>query len=261
MRASKPRNNIMRTIQQLPRQIALAVGLATATAAMSQALTTRQADALRATITANSQGKVPIDAITSTPVPGLYQVTSDGEIFYVDATGRYTFVGGSMVDMQTRQDLTANELDRLHAIPFDRLPLQYALKEVKGNGARKMALFEDPNCPNCRVFTKFVDQLEDVTIYRFMYPVIAPASEVLARAAWCSQDPGAAWHNIMNGARPQAMGTTCDASGLAEILKFGERHRINNTPTVVLASGKRLVGATPPEQFMQELELGGRPAK
>lgn len=251
----------MRTIQQLPRKIALAVGLATATAAMAQSLTTRQADALRATITANSHGKVPIDAITSTPVPGLYQVTSDGEIFYVDATGRYSLVGGSMVDMQTRQDLTANELDRLHAIPFDRLPLQYALKEVKGNGSRKIAVFEDPNCPICRVFTKFVDQLEDVTVYRFMYPVIAPESESLARTAWCSQNRTTAWSNIMNGARPQPMGAACDTAGLAEILRFGERHRINNTPTVVLASGKRLVGATPPELFMQELEQGGRPAK
>lgn len=261
MRAGKPRNNIMRTIQQLRRQIALAVALATATAAMSQALTTRQVDALRATITANSQGKVPIDAITSTPVPGLYQVTSDGEIFYVDATGRYSLVGGSMVDMQTRQDLTANELDRLHAISFDRLPLQYALKDVKGNGSRKMAVFEDPNCPICRVFTKFVDQLDDVTVYRFMYPVIAPESESLARTAWCSQNRTVAWSNIMNGARPQPTGAACDATGLVEILKFGERHRINNTPTVVLASGKRLVGATPPEQFMQELEQGGRSAK
>lgn len=65
----------------------------------------------------------------------------------------------------------------------------------------------------------------------------------------------------MNGARPQPTGAACDATGLVEILKFGERHRINNTPTVVLASGKRLVGATPPEQFMQELEQGGRSAK
>lgn len=247
----------MRTFPLLLRQIALAVGVVTATAAMAQTLTTRQADALRATIAANSQGKVPVDAITSTPVPGLYQVASDGEIFYVDATGRYSFVGGSMVDMQTRQDLTANELDRLHAVPFDRLPLQYALKEVKGNGTRKMAVFEDPNCPICRVFTKFVDQLDDVTIYRFMYPVIAPESEALARTAWCSKDRTTAWHNIMNGARPQP-GAACDATGIAEILKFGERHKINNTPTVILASGKRLVGATPPEQFMQELDLGGR---
>jgi thiol:disulfide interchange protein DsbC len=247
----------MQPLPHLLRQIALAVGVVTATAVMAQTLTTRQADALRATITANSQGKVPVDAITSTPVPGLYQVTSDGEIFYVDATGRYSFVGGSMVDTQTRQDLTANELDRPHAVPFDRLPLQYALKEVKGNGTRKMAVFEDPNCPICRVFTKFVDQLDDVTIYRFMYPVIAPESEALARTAWCSKDRTTTWHNIMNGARPQPS-AACDATGIAEILKFGERHKINNTPTVILASGKRLVGATPPEQFMQELEQGGR---
>lgn len=61
----------------------------------------------------------------------------------------------------------------------------------------------------------------------------------------------------MDGARPQ-LPESCNTDGLVEILKLGERYGMNNTPTVVLASGKRLVGATPPEQFMEELERGGR---
>jgi thiol:disulfide interchange protein DsbC len=227
----------------------------------AQALPSEQADSLRKSIAAHSQGKVTAGAVTRTPVPGLFQVVSDGEIFYVDATGRYSFVGGSMIDMQQQRDLTATELDRLHAIPFDSLPLQHAIKEVKGKGTRHVAVFEDPNCPICRVFTKFLDQIEDVTIYRFMYPVIAPQSEALAQAAWCSRDRASAWKMVMAGGQPPQAGAGCDTSGLASIMKFGETNRINNTPTVVLASGKRLVGATPPELFMQELEQGGRRSK
>ena len=232
-----------------------------AVGATAQALPSEQAEGLRKNIATHSQGKVTAGAITRTPVPGLFQVASDGEIFYVDATGRYSFVGGSMIDMQQQRDLTAAELDRLHAIPFDRLPLQHAIKEVKGKGTRHVAVFEDPNCPICRVFTKFLDQIEDVTIYRFMYPVIAPHSEALAQAAWCSRDRASAWKTVMAGGQPPQAGAACDTSGLASIMKFGETNRINNTPTVVLASGKRLVGATPPELFMQELEQGGRRSK
>jgi thiol:disulfide interchange protein DsbC len=217
-----------------------------------------------------SQGKVAAEDVSRTPIPGLFQVISDGEIFYVDSSGRYSVVGGSLIDMQQQRDLTAAELDRLHAIAFDRLPLQLAIKEVRGKGTRSLAVFEDPNCPICKVFTKFLDQIDDVTIYRFMYPVIAPQSEAMAQGAWCARDRAAAWRDVMAGVGVQAYRASsasaanaanpaaCDTSGLAAILKFGEANRINNTPTVILGSGKRLVGATPPELFMQELEQGGR---
>ena len=214
-----------------------------------------------ATIKANIErltgGKVKVDQVQATPAPGIFQVISEGEIFYTDATGRYGLVGGALVDMQTQQDLTAPAVEKLTAVPFASLPLKHAIKQVRGNGKRQVAVFEDPNCPICRVFTKFVDQLDDVTVYRFMYPVIDPSSQSLARTAWCAADRAGAWDQVMGGRRlagPQE----CDVSGLVEILQFGEKHRIQNTPTVFLGNGKRLVGATPPEQFMAELEASAK---
>ena len=112
-------------------------------------------------------------------------------------------------------------------------------------------------CLSGRVFTKFVDQLDDVTVYRFMFPVIDPSSQALARTAWCSPDRAGTWKAIMAGRRPTG-NQDCDVSGLVEILKFGEKHRIQNTPTVFLGNGKRLVGATPPEQFVAELDASGK---
>lgn len=223
----------------------------------AQEVSAAVAKRLRDAIQSNTQGKIPVDGVAASPIPGIYQIASEGEIFYVDETGRYSLVGASMVDMKLQKDLTTPALDKLQAIDFKSLPLQDAIKEVHGKGTRKMALFEDPNCPVCRVFTKFVDQLEDVTIYRFMYPVISPQSQSLARVAWCSKDRAGVWKAVMAGARPSG-DESCDVRGLAGILALGDRYHINNTPTVVLASGKRLVGATPPEQFMVELDAGGR---
>ncbi|GKS97701.1 DsbC family protein [Acidovorax sp. SUPP2825] len=208
---------------------------------------------LKATIEQNTAGKVRVEQITASPIPGIYQVVSEGEIFYTDASGRFGFVGGAMVDMKTQQDLTAPQLEKLNSVPFASLPLKHAIKEVHGNGKRQVAVFEDPQCPICRVFTKFVDQLDDVTVYRFMFPVISPESAQFARAAWCSPNRAEAWQQVMAGRRLQGR-EDCDTSGLVEILKFGERHRIQNTPTVILGNGKRLVGATPPEQFIAELD-------
>ena len=232
--------------------VLLAVGVSLGLPAMAQSL-----DSIKGNIERLTQGKVQVQAIKPSPVAGVYEVTSDGEIFYSDATGRYGFVGGALVDMKTQQDLTAPAQEKLTAVPFATLPLQLAVKEVHGNGSRKVAVFEDPNCPICRVFTKFLDQLPDVTVYRFMFPVIDPSSQALARTAWCSSDRGATWRGVMAGQRPNGR-QDCDVSGLVDILKFGEKHRIQNTPTVFLGNGKRLVGATPPEQFMAELDASGK---
>lgn len=199
--------------------------------------------------------------VATTPVPGIFEVVVDGELVYTDSSGRYAFVGGALMDMKERKDLTAAHNEKRMSIPFDKLPLQQAIKEVRGDGSKVFAVFEDPNCPICRVFTKFIDQLDNVTVYRFMFPVISPQSQNLVRMAWCSSDRAGVWKAMMQGARPQ-LSESCDTSGLVKILSAGERFQINNTPTVVLANGKRLVGATPPEQFIDELEKsaqrGGR---
>jgi thiol:disulfide interchange protein DsbC len=237
--------------------IAVTAALIAATPSGAQSAPDKLTAKVRAAVQANTQGKVNVEQVSATPIPGIYQVSSDGEIFYIDESGRFGFVGGSLVDMKTQKDLTAAALDKAQMVPFDKLPLQFAIKEVHGKGSRKMAIFEDPNCPICRVFTKFLDQIDDVTVYRFMYPVIAPQSQSLARVAWCSSDRATAWRSIMAGARPQG-NESCDTHGLVEILRLGEHYKMDNTPTVVLASGKRLVGATPPEQFLEELEQGGR---
>lgn len=212
-----------------------------------------QAKRLEAIIIKNTQNKVKVESIRKTPIQGLYQVDSDGEVFYIDESGRYGLVGAALVDMQKQVDLTAAHIERKQTIDFSTLPLQYAIKEVRGTGQRKFATFEDPTCPICKVFAKFIDQLDNVTVYKFMFPVIDPSSVSFARVAWCSSDKGAVWRSIMAGAKPTGR-QDCDINGLLEILKTGERLQIKNTPTVFLSSGKRLVGATPPEQFIAELD-------
>ena len=229
------------------------------TALAQNAVAESKATQLRATIERNTQGKVKPGAIRSTPIAGMYAVEVGSEIFYVDESGRYGFSGAALIDMQQRQDLTAAHMEQMHRVGFSDLPLQHAIKEVRGNGSRKLAVFEDPNCPICKVFTKFVDQLDNVTVYKFMFPVISPESVPLARTAWCAPDRGAAWRAIMAGSRPMGGRQDCDTSGLLAILKAGEKYKIQNTPTVFLANGKRLVGATPPEVFMSELEAASLP--
>lgn len=211
------------------------------------------ADRIKAAIERHTQGKVLVSSVQATPVAGIYEVLSGQEVFYVDATGRYGFVDGRLVDLQGSRDLTADRLDALTRIDFQALPLDLAMRQVRGSGRRVIAVFEDPGCPVCRVLSKFIDQIPDATVYRFMYPVTDPASPQKARAAWCARDRRAAWSRLMAGGAVPAS-APCDTSGLERIVALGDQLRIQGTPTVFLANGRRLVGATPPEQFLAALD-------
>jgi thiol:disulfide interchange protein DsbC len=223
---------------------------------MTLAMAATDSDAqlqIKAAIEKNSVGKVQVKAVNKTPVPGLFEVVSGQEIFYADATGRYGLVDGRLIDLVLQRDLTADRLDQLSRINFKQLPFELAIKTVNGNGRRALAVFEDPACPVCRSLTKFLHQLPNVTIYAFPYPVVSPASLPQAEAAWCSSNRADVWASLMQGnAAPRVQ--PCDTSGIGRILALGEALAINGTPTVFLQNGRRLQGATPPEQFIAALD-------
>lgn len=213
--------------------------------------------ALKGAIERNTQGRIRVDSVTPSPIAGIYEVTTGQDVLYVDSTGRYGF-DGQLIDMQLQKDLTDARREQLQRIRFGDLPLELALKRVQGNGKRVIAVFEDPGCGICRVLTKFLDQLPDVTVYRFMYPISGEGAIKQAQAAWCAPDRALAWTALMRGGEAaQAVGR-CDLAGLARIQQLGDRLKVNNTPTVFLSDGRRLIGATPPDQFIAALDSIGR---
>src|SRR5512142_2355071 len=107
--------------------------------------TDKAAAALKDTLKKNYEQLIgPVDQVNRSPIPGLYEVVTGDHIFYSDKTGQY-LIDGSMFDLKSRRNVTEARARQLFAIDFDKLPLELAVKKVKGNGKRKMAYFTDPN--------------------------------------------------------------------------------------------------------------------
>lgn len=208
---------------------------------------------LKSEIARHSQGQVSVDAVSGTPITGIYEIVSGDEVFYSDSTGKYAFVDGRLVDLRNKDDLTQRTLDRITSIDFNRLPLHLAFKTVQGKGDRRIAVFEDPTCGVCKVLHKFIAQIPNLTVYTFPYPIASPDALPLAQTAWCSRDRGKQWKAIMDGVRPEA-NKNCDMKDLQTVLELGDDLRINGTPTVFLSNGRRLVGAVPPNQFIKAID-------
>ena len=197
-----------------------------------------------------------IDQVSKTAMPGLFEVRVGGtDIFYTDSRGNF-FIQGNLIDTKAKRNLTEERVAKLTEIDFNTLPFKDAFTIVRGNGKRKLAVFEDPNCGYCKRFETDLQNVNDVTIYMFLYPILGPGSNERSKNLWCAQDRAKAWSDWMvkNIDVPVA---TCDIAAVNRNVDFGKKHKITGTPTVIFADGNRVPGAIPAaqvEKFLAEVK-------
>lgn len=215
-----------------------------------------------ASIRAEFSKKYPqakVESIARTPYLGLYEMLVDGEVLYTDADFNYLIVG-SIIDTKTKINVTDARQREIEdkklkslAFPFEQLPFDLAIKKVKGDGSRKVAVFSDPDCPYCRRLEKDLEKITDVTIYIFLFPIeqLHPKAPEMSRAIWCAPDRAKAWDEYMlKGV--VAKSAKCD-NPVDKIVAFGQSKKINGTPTIFFADGKRVPGAISAERFEELL--------
>ncbi len=205
--------------------------------------------------------KLPkIDEVTRSPVPGLFEVRFGGtQILYSDANGDFIFVNGSLIDAKTRTDLTEERIEKLSAIDFSELPLKDAMVARQGTGARKMAVFVDPNCGYCKRFERDLTTVKDVTIYTFLMPILGADSTAKSRDIWCAKDAQRAWRAWMiDNVVPPKAAANCDSEVLERNLALSKKHRINGTPALFFEDGSRKPGALPPDQVERQLAAAAK---
>lgn len=184
-----------------------------------------------------------IESITKTPYSGLYEVKIGDELIYTDAEAKFIMIG-RLIDAQTSKDLTQARLDEINKIKFSDLPLDVAVKSVKGNGKRVIAVFEDPNCGYCKRFRKTLNETKDVTVYTFMYNILSDDSRVKSKNVWCSADRVKAWDDwMLNGKTPAAAAESCTTTPHEKVLELGRRLKVTGTPTIFFTDGSRIPGA------------------
>lgn len=206
-------------------------------------------DEIRQALQQRFPGVGEIGHIVKTPYSGLYEVVIGDQLLYTDARGDYLFEG-NVIDTKSRRDLSEERRRVLFAIDFKQLPLELAVKKVKGNGKRKLAIFTDPNCSYCRRLEKELNKVSDVTLYFFMYPVF-PGSDEIVRNVLCSKEPLKAWDDwMLNQIAPAQADCKTQTD---KVLALGERLHVNGTPSLIFANGVQVPGYLPAAELEKNL--------
>ncbi len=194
-----------------------------------------------------------VTSVNKSPYLGLYEVYAEGQILYTDEK-LSVIIAGTLIDGKTMKNYSAERMQKLTAIKFTDLPLELAVKQVRGDGKRILASFEDPNCGYCKKLAKDTARLENVTIYTFLYPILSPDSLEKSNQIWCASDKAKAWNDWMQDGKAPSGKSDCDTSAVQKTVELGRRLAITGTPTLFFADGERIPGAVPIAQIEKKLE-------
>jgi thiol:disulfide interchange protein DsbC len=187
---------------------------------------------------------IKVDSVTKTSYAGLYEIVVGETLFYTDEKVTFIFKG-DIIDARSQKNLTEERQQKLSVIKFEDLPLELAIKQVRGSGKRVVAIFSDPFCPYCKNLDRALMREDDITIYTFLYPILRPESPDKSRAIWCAPDRAKAYYDFMlNGREPAA--SSCSAP-VDKWLALGQKVGVRATPTSFTINGERILGARPEE--------------
>ena len=184
---------------------------------------------------------VKVKSVSPAPVAGLYEVIVGNEIVYTDSTGKY-LIQGDVIELASGKNITEQRQADLNRIKWTDLNPANAIKNVRGNGSRQLAVFSDPNCGYCKRLEKSMQQLDNVTIYTYLIPILSADSIQKSKQIWCSADPYKTYMDwMLNGTAPS--GKSDCATPLDKNLTFAKTYGITGTPTLFFTDGSRFPGA------------------
>ena len=202
--------------------------------------------------------KIPLESITPTAVPGVYEIVSTGKIAYYAPGPGYIFTGAIIT--ADGKNLTQERNIELQGRKFKDLTLEKALKI--GSGPQTVIEITDPDCPFCRTASAFFSGRNDVTRHIFLYPLssIHPNAEAKVRQIFCADDRARAYEEAMTGKLDDMKFTPCENGEADNLLKahkeIGDRIGVAGTGTpLFLIDGQIVNGANIP---LMEQILGAK---
>lgn len=192
----------------------------------------------------------PIKGVRSSVMPGLFEAMIGDDMIYFDAKVNH-FIVGNLVDASNMTNLTEQRVAELNAIDVKQLPLENAIKFVRGKGERVMYVFTDVDCPFCTRLEQTIQTMDNVTVYNFMFPIdsLHPQAHKKQAGIWCAKDRLQAWQDGVLNKKFDATAKTDCVNPVEATKALGAKLGVRATPTFFLADGRMVAGAIPKDRL------------
>lgn len=199
-------------------------------------------DQVSRTLSENLPG-IEFTEVSQSVIPGLYEVITDGQIYYVDKSAEY-LIDGSLIRLSDRANLTDARLGRIHMTLIGKMDEKDMLiYEPEKDSTRSITIFTDISCGYCRRLHAELDTLldEGVRVRYLLFPRAGLDSQGHKdlESVWCADNPQEAMTNAKSGGQIEPK--TCDNPIEAHVA-LAERLGLRGTPLIYTDSGEKVPG-------------------
>lgn len=193
--------------------------------------------------------------VQAAPIPGIFEVIAEGQLYYVTADGRYLFQGKAF-DLLEGKDLTEPRMNDVRAQQLNAVDdKQTVIFKPKGETKYRVDVFTDIDCHYCRELHKeMAGYLERGIEIRYLFFPRAGANSPSARkaeAVWCADDRQQAMTDAKAFRKVESR--RCE-NPVAAHYQLGKDVGVRATPTIMTGNGQVIPGFRPPETLEQILQ-------
>lgn len=206
--------------------------------------------------------KFYVSDVKLSPINGLFEVTSDMNIFYISKDGRY-LMSGEMLDLTKDKkswaltEQASREIRKkiLSALDVKDMIVFKAKKPKIGT----VTVFTDIDCHYCERLQTRIKEYTDLGIeLRYMaFPRSGPNTPSFDKAitVWCSSDRQRDYTLATQG--KELPKNICKNNPVAMQFELARRMGVNGTPTILLENGIKIGGLLQPTELAKVLKEEG----
>lgn len=196
----------------------------------------------------------PVKGVRASVIPGLFEAVIGDDMIHFNPNLNH-FIVGNLIDAKTMSNLTEERTSELSAINVKELPLENAIKFVRGKGERVLYVFSDVDCPFCTRLEQTLQTMDNVTVYNFMFPIdsLHPQAHKKQEGIWCAKDRLVAWQDAILRRKFDDKAKTDCKNPVADTKALGSKLGVRATPSFFLGDGRMVAGALPKEQIEARL--------
>ena len=198
-----------------------------------------------------------VDEVRTTPLPGVYEMRFGYRLAYVDATGRFGFLGsGDLQDVSTGENLSEQRRAEMRLELMGSLDEWDTLDFLPEETEHELLVFTDVDCGYCR---RLHQQMADyhrlgIGVRYLAFPRSGPDTDTWTtmQSIWCADDRFAAM------TRAKAGGFTperkCDSVSVKRHFDLGGEIGLSGTPALLTSTGRLIPGYVAPARLVAMLK-------